>query len=354
MPRKPSHPKRPTQGPVRREGPARPRGITWFEPPEIPFNVSPSLRQRLEERCRPGDLRTVAQRLRYASFVDPKHRILYIETPKVASTSILLAFNRMHDRNVIRPFTGKLRETKSEMFVHSRKNAALLPLTAMSATLQHEVFTSPEWLRFAFVRNPYTRVFSHWLNKIFLCEPGAESIFTLLGRTVPDRLTSASDSLSFDEFVRAVVARIDLAAADQHFQTQEQLLQPDFFDYSFIGRIEHFSEDFARVQAHAKANGGILPDPERQNPTLEDWRGFYDKDLAAIVAEIYAVDFMRFGYDTALDKSSLSAARRKGGMPSIEARIDLYNEIYKRNRLFAQLYELELGVPLHRPRLKGE
>lgn len=293
------------------------------------------------------------QRLRYASFVDEKHRILYVETPKVASTSILLAFNRMHDRTSIRPFTGKLRETKSEMFVHSRKNAALLPLTAMSATLQREIFSSPDWLRFAFVRNPYTRVFSHWLNKVFLCEPGAESIFALVGRPVPERLISAADSVSFEAFVQAVVAKIDLAAADQHFQTQEQLLQPDFFEYSFIGRIESFADDFARVQAHAKAHGGTLPDPDRQNPTLEDWRGFYDKELAAIVAEVHAVDFMRFGYDTTLDKSSLSVARRKGGMPSIEARIDLYNEIYKRNRLFAQLYELELGKPQHRPRLRN-
>ena len=332
----------------------QPPGIVWFEPPEIPFNLSPSLRHRLNERCRPDDRRTVVQRLRYASFVDETHKILYVETPKVASTSILLAFNRMHHRTTIRPFTGKLRETKSEMFVHSRKNAALLPLTAMPATLQREIFSSPDWLRFAFVRNPYTRVFSHWLNKIFLCEPSAEPIFTLLGRNVPTRLTSTSDSISFDEFVRAVVARIDLPAADQHFQTQEQLLQPDFFEYSFIGQIETLAEDFARVQAHAKANGGTLPDPERQNPTLEDWRGFYDKELAAIVAEVYAVDFMRFGYETALDGRALSTARRKGGMPAIEARIDLYNEIYKRNRLFAQLYELELGKPLHRPRLKSE
>jgi len=354
VPRKPTHPNRKAPTLTRTAEPPRPRGIVWFEPPEIPFNVSPALRQRLGERCRPGELRAVVQRLRYASFVDEKHKVLYVETPKVASTSILLAFNRMHDRTAIRPFTGKLRETKAEMFVHSRKNAALLPLTAMSATIQREIFSSPEWLRFAFVRNPYTRVFSHWLNKIFLCEPGAESIFALLGRPVPDRLTSASDSISFDTFVRTVVARIDLTAADQHFQTQEQLLQPDFFDYSFIGRIETLAEDFARVQAHVKANGGSLPDPERQNPTLEDWRGFYDKELAAIVAETYAVDFMRFGYDTALGKASGSTARGKGGMPAIEARIDLYNEIYKRNRLFAQLYELELGKPLHRPRLKGE
>lgn len=353
MPRKPTHPTRKAPGSARTAEPSPPRGIVWFEPPEIPFSISPSLRRRLQDRCRPGELRAVVQRLRYASFVDEKHKILYIETPKVASTSILLAFNRMHDRTVIRPFTGTLRETKHEMFVHSRKNAALLPLTAMSPTLQREIFSSPDWLRFAFVRNPYTRVFSHWLNKIFLCEPSAESIFALLGRTVPERLTSAADSIGFDEFVRSIVARIDLAAADQHFQTQEQLLQPDFFEYSFIGRIENLADDFARVQAHAKANGGALPGPERQNPTLENWQGFYDKDLAAIVAEIYAVDFMRFGYDTALNKSSLSAARRKGGMASIEARIDLYNEIYKRNRLFAQLYELELGKPIYRPRLKG-
>lgn len=333
-------------------GRSRPPGIRWFEPPEIPFSIAPSLQQRIAARCRPDDRQAVAQRLRYASFVDPTYKVLYVETPKVASTSILLAFNRMHDRTAIRPFTGRLRETKPEMFVHSRKNAAMLPLTAMSAALQGEILESPDWLRFAFVRSPYTRVFSLWLNKIFLCEPGAEPIFALLGRAVPDRLSKASDSVPFDEFVRTIVRRIDHASADQHFQTQEGLLQPELFDYSFIGRIENFTEDFARVRAHVKRHDGQLPEPDRQNPTLEDWRGFYDKELAAIVAEVYAVDFMRFGYDTALNGRSLSAARRKGGVPAIEARIDLYNEIFKRNRLFAQLYELELGKPGQRLRLK--
>jgi hypothetical protein len=294
----------------------------------------------------------VVQRLRYASFVDPKHKVLYVETPKVASTAILLAFNGLHGRTAIRPFTGTMRETKPEMFVHSRKNAALLPLTAMPAELQAEIFASPDWLRFAFVRNPFSRTFSLWLNKIFICEPGSEHIFALLGRALPDRLTTASDSVSFEDFVTRIVQHADLASADQHFQPQERLLQPDFFEYGLIGKIENFAADFARVQDHVRRQGGTLPDAEQQNPTLEDWRGFYDRDLAAIVAEVYAADFARFGYEKTLDGRSLATARRKGGPAAIEARIDLYNEIFKRNRLFAQLYELELGRPVQRLRLR--
>jgi hypothetical protein len=340
--------------PVPSRTPARPPGIRWFQRQEIPYRISPPLRRRLVERCPREQIGAVLHRIRYASFVDPKHRILYVETPKVASTSILMAFNRMHGRTAIRPFTGRMRETKPEMFVHSRKNAVLLPLTAMEPDLQAEVFSSADWLRFAFVRNPYARLFSLWLNKIFICEPGAEQIFALLGRSVPDRLSCIADSVAFDEFVMKIVRRVDPTSPDQHFQLQERLLWPDFFEYGLIGKIENFAEDFARVRAHAKKHGGELPEPERHNPTLEDWRGFYDRSLAATVAEVYAPDFARFGYEAALDGRSLAAARRKGGPDALAARIDLYNEIFKRNRLFAQLYELEIGKPAQRLRLRAD
>lgn len=344
MPRRPARAARPRR--------PQPPGIAWFEPPEIPFRVSPFLQERMRTLCDPADQTMLVQRLRYASFVDPTHRILYVETPKVASTSILLAFNAMHGRHSIRPFTGTMRETKPEMFVHSRKNAALLPVTAMSDDLQAEIFTSKDWLRFCFVRNPFTRLFSLWLNKYFIGEPGSERAFELLERPMPTHLTRVADSIGFEEFVTGLVARIEIDSADQHFQYQERLLQPDFFEYGLIGRIENLADDFARVQAHAAKNGGTLPMPERHNPTLEAWRGFYDKTLAAIVAEVYARDFARFGYDTALDGRSLAAARRKSGPEALETRIGFYNEIFKRNRLFAQLYELELGPPRRSMRLR--
>jgi hypothetical protein len=329
--------------PLPQRKPPKPPGIVWFEPPELPVAFSPAIRRRLAEHCTPESRRDVVQRIRFATFVDPKHKLLYVETPKVASTAILSAFNRLHGEVDIRPFTGLMRETRREMFVHSRKNAVMKPLSAMPPSMQIEILESEEWLRFAFVRDPYTRVFSLWLNKVFIAEPGSEQVFTLLGRDVPARLDRPAASILFDAFVNGIVRRVDLESADQHYRPQEWLLQPDFFNIGFIGKIENFTKDFGRVRAHVRKHGGDLPAPERENRSVEDWRGFYDADLAAIVADVYAADFARFGYATKLDGRSLRAARRKGGIASLESRIDLYNEILKRNRLFAQLYELELG-----------
>jgi hypothetical protein len=322
--------------------PAAP-GIVWREPAEIPVAFARPVLARLRQTCPDRERPWLLNRIRFGTFVDTKHKILYVDTPKVASTAILRFFNRLHGRTQIRPFTGQLRETRPEMFVHSRKNAALLPLSAMPNALQSEILESTDWLRFAFVRNPFTRIFSFWLNKLFLAEPDYEHVFALLGRPLPERLARPEDSVLFDEFVRGIVAHLDPEASDQHLMRQERLLLPAFFDFNHIGRIENFSEDFAVVIEHVRRHGGTAAMPERRNPSLEDWRHFYDAGLAAIVAERYRSDFERFGYEPTIDARILRAAKKAPGIERLRARIDLYEEIMQRNRLLGQLYELELG-----------
>ena len=64
--------------------------------------------------------------------------------------------------------------------------------------------------------------------------------------------------------------------------------------------------------------------PARRNPSLEDWRQFYEPDLAAIVAERYRSDFTRFGYEPTIDAKILRAAKKAPGIKSLGERIDLY------------------------------
>lgn len=333
-------------------GPAS--GIVWNEPAEIPVAFAKPVLARLQTLCADRERSWLLARIRFGSFVDPKHKILYVDTPKVASTAILRFFNDLHGRDVIRPFTGRLRETKPEMFVHSRKNAALHPLSAMPVALQPEILESDEWLRFAFVRNPFTRIFSFWLNKLFLIEPDYEQAFALLGRKPPDRLTRPEDSILFGDFVRGIVARLDATGPDQHLMLQERLLLPSFFNLNHIGRIENFAEDFAVVIEQVRRHGGTAAMPERRNPSLEDWRRFYEPDLADIVAERYRSDFARFGYEPKIETKILRAAKKTPGIESLRDRIDLYDEIMQRNRLLGRLYEMELGPARMSIRLTGE
>ncbi|MDZ4734979.1 MAG: sulfotransferase family protein [Rhodospirillaceae bacterium] len=329
-------------------------GIVWNEPAEIPVAFARPVIARLRTFCADRERSWLLARIRFGSFVDPKHKILYVDTPKVASTAILQFFNDLHGRDAIRPFTGRLRETKPEMFIHSRKNAALQPLSAMPVALQPEILESDAWLRFAFVRNPFTRIFSFWLNKLFLVEPDYEQAFALLGRKPPDRLTRPEDSILFGEFVRGVVARLDATGPDQHLMLQERLLLPSFFNLNHIGKIESFAEDFAVVIEQVRRHGGTAVMPERRNPSLEDWRQFYEPDLAAIVAEHYGSDFTRFGYEPTIEAKILRAAKKAPGIQSLRDRIDLYDEIMQRNRLFARLYDMELGSARMSIRLNKE
>jgi hypothetical protein len=333
--------------PEGRSATSSPQGIRWREPPELPVAFAKPVLARLKQFCPDRNRQWLLSRIRFGSFVDPRYKILYVDTPKVASTAILRFFNELHGRTSIRPFTGLLRETKPEMFVHSRKNAALHPLSAMPPALQPEILESGDWLRFAFVRNPFTRIFSFWLNKVFTAEPDYEQVFALLGRKLPERLTRPADSILFDEFVTRVVARLDPETPDQHLMLQERLLLPELFNLNHIGRIENFAADFSVVIDHIRRHGGAAELPERRNPSLEDWRAFYEPALADIVAERYRADFVRFGYTPKIDAKILRGAAKAPGIANLRNRIDLYDEILQRNRLFARLYELELG-PLRR------
>jgi hypothetical protein len=147
----------------------------------------------------------------------------------------------------------------------------------------------------------------------------------------------------FDEFVRSIVARLDATGPDQHLMLQERLLLPAFFDFNHIGRIENFAEDFAVVIEQVRRHGGTAAIPERRNPSLEDWRHFYDAELAQIVAERYRSDFERFDYEPRIAARTLREAKKSPGIDRLRARIDLYDEIMQRNRLLGQLYDLELG-----------
>jgi Sulfotransferase family len=135
--------------------------------------------------------------------------------------------------------------------------------------------------RFAFVRNPWDKVASHYRYRVRSNRGG-------LG----------DNPIPFNEWVSRAYEQRDPAYFDSPRWFMEQVdWISDGDDHSlvsFVGRFENLEEDFAHVCAAIGRPSLRLP---HLNPSgLTDFRRHYDDDTAAIVARRFARDIDRFGY----------------------------------------------------------
>lgn len=150
-----------------------------------------------------------------------------------------------------------------------------------------------DYWSFAFVRNPWSRLWSWW-RMIHRMKVKVES-----GKENASRKVAAND------FWADVVGSIDsfeqfvLEGPDRH----ERLRRPQL-DYlvagerevDFVGRTESFEDDLA----HVFAERGLSPfeRAERHNAgsTSADYHGHYTDAMRARVADVFAADIARFRY----------------------------------------------------------
>ncbi len=140
--------------------------------------------------------------------------------------------------------------------------------------------TPEAYFKFAFVRNPWDRLVSFWLNKLkpgkkqFLFDPGI-------------------DHQNFGDVVR-YLNNFDLATCDAHFRLQTRLVPLAKLD--FIGRFETYEADLRTILGRL----GIETSApiERRNSTKDrlPYQSYYTPELVDIVAELYKDDIDALGY----------------------------------------------------------
>lgn len=173
------------------------------------------------------------------------------------------------------------------------------------------------YFRFVFVRNPWSRLVSGYVQK-FLgrwdveespSRPIVEAIYRARGQH-PDH----EQSITFREFVDYIAAQEPMQL-DEHWRPQHLFLGGLTFD--FVGRLERLQADFDFIVSklgipHRRLfslnrtdYGETLIDcvsdwpgyQLRQLTRYPDYRQFYTKDLIIKVAEVYRQDIAMFGYD---------------------------------------------------------
>jgi hypothetical protein len=172
----------------------------------------------------------------------------------------------------------------------------------MTVAAFHRMATSPDTLRFSFVRNPYARAVSCWADKFGSkpLVPGdvyIDAYLALRPRIDADLPVGNDSSLSFADFVTFAAFAAKLRH-EIHLQTQDDILRMPGIALDLIGRLESFDADFARVLDHMKAPDEVRHEAatKANASTHDQWPKYYTSKLADAIYRAYECDFDRFGY----------------------------------------------------------
>lgn len=282
------------------------------------------------------DPKAFRSRMRYASFVSTKRKLLYVETPKAACSSLKWVMAAL-DGPLPTP-VAKGGETQPEMAIHYRDVHPLPAVTELPPETGKGILLSGAYRRFCVVRNPYTRLLAAWSNKIRQIEPGyaadCAEIHRFHGRS------ERHDAPSFRDFALWVVAS-NPDTCNPHWRAQTKLLYPQIVPYDFVLKTETLADGLQAVfdaGAETKAlDARALLERFRHNESLPfDQSGMFDEELAAKVAAHYAEDFTAYGYDV---ESWRSVAKKPPTFEALEAAA--LAAIQHRNRVIEEMAEKE-------------
>ncbi len=205
----------------------------------------------------------------------PQAKFGYIQIPKVASRSIRAGIIEMARR-----------EMEYSIPQQSKSDAQVEKI--FSSHMPHKKLAelSKEYFLFAFVRNPLTRLYSAYMNKLIDPQPrGGRNIFSHMDMPI---------GMAFESFVKRV-AELKDNEIDRHLRPQRWFLTCEgrlFTNY--VGKMETFSADWTVLQ-----NKFSLPCLSHKNSSsamgMQTGHRF-TRRLAEIAIERYKDDIELFGY----------------------------------------------------------
>lgn len=184
-------------------------------------------------------------------------------------------------------------ENSKYVYYHNLKCATrtIIEFLSYHSKVNHSKFTwttlpySIKWdnyFQFSFVRNPYDRLLSCFLDKTKKA----------IGREYETSYYKKYKDTNFKDFV------MSLSKYPWHHHDRHLALQTDLINLKtthFVGRFENLVNDFAYVRKILDLNEGDLP---RRNTTdHKHYREYYDAEMIDKVRYVYSADFERFGYE---------------------------------------------------------
>lgn len=221
-------------------------------------------------------------RANYLMNISPTYKFIYFETPKVACSTIKRTFQAA-EAEALGVSLGK--------HLHERETSPLKSVMEINDNIQSILYKG-EYFKFTFVRNPYPRVLSAYLDKIIQNEWERKRHLPLLG-FAPDSYPS------FLEFLQRIADQ-NPEDMDIHWCPQTVLTASKSIEMDFIGRFEHFASDFEllcnKILPNTASKGQIQKIAHHNTGASEKLRELINSDCQAIIKTIYADDFSTYNY----------------------------------------------------------
>jgi hypothetical protein len=148
--------------------------------------------------------------------------------------------------------------------------------------------------KFVFVRNPYTRLLSAYLDKVV-----RRKYFAADGKYPNTHFSKMTTPPSFQEFCNYLTE--DGLYQNAHWAPQKDLLLLPLEKFDFIGKFESLEND---IQYLLNRLGGDPYHIDRAGPPSTGADGllgqYYSPELYELISELYQEDFNLFGYQKSL------------------------------------------------------
>jgi hypothetical protein len=231
-------------------------------------------------------------RFDYLVNVSQRFKYVYIETPKVACSTVkyhlqMIEFDE-DERRIYRD-------------VHNRAFSPIRRISELGLTddTLNDVMFGADYFHFMFVRNPYTRTLSCYLDKIV---KGSHDEVAAKRKILE---VPVDEEISFEDFLRAVQKQ-PINKMDIHWTPQTYLLGvSQGYRYDFIGRFENFDADLARALRRVRGYHKPFESIQKRQYVFTEANQkvlqYYTPEAKKLVEELYADDFTYLGYGRGID-----------------------------------------------------
>ncbi|XP_033097999.1 carbohydrate sulfotransferase 11-like [Anneissia japonica] len=240
-------------------------------------------------------------------YVDCEHKLLYCSIPKIASTNW---------KRVLLVLAGKMKTIHSENQLYVNRIGSRQLKRFRDLKLPDRQAVMYTYIKFLFVRHPFSRVLSVFRNKL---EPNstferAHAWQKRLGRFIIRKYRQHNKQqsqqnvehkydLTFGEFIKYIIDR-NMNSENGHWREMYQMCFPCDIPYTFIGKFETLTTDAQHLLAVANANKKVqFPPSSASSPTNssndtifnEYFKDIPRQDIEALYKR-YQLDFRLFGY----------------------------------------------------------
>ncbi len=222
------------------------------------------------------------RRVNYVTHISRRHQCVFVEVPKAGCSVVkrVLQYSEVDGQGI-----------DPEASVHDRSLSPLAAPISDGFDLDEIFGEQSPWFRFSFVRNPYSRALSCYLEKI----AGEQWLRDL---RLPELGFDPHDDVSFTDFLTKV-AEQEPREMDIHWAPQHHILSLRRVRYGYLGRFEFFQQDLRRlvdILGLEVPEELLLRRTAHVTGAADKLHQYYDAETLELVQRIYRKDFDLLGY----------------------------------------------------------